>query len=85
MDKSAEEILALKPDIVLMDQGLIDFDGSDLVRCIRTMSSKQPYYVANTGGSDRELRNEGAFTNCDKGKNLVGVMQAIECLKEGNV
>jgi CheY-like chemotaxis protein len=79
----AQKIIAEKPDVVLMDEGLDrDFKGSELIPVINAEqklvdSKKRIIFVANTGGSDEELRFAGAYKNCDKGRKLEGVQMAF--------
>jgi len=79
LKKTADVILSTKSKIVLMDQGLMKINGSDLTRVLLSMPDA-PIVVANTGGSDDKLRQAGAFANCDKGSNLQGVKEAIGML-----
>ncbi len=81
MRQTALEILEQKPHVVLMDEGLIDFDGSELIPVIQALTEKPPLFVANTGGSDDKQRRVGAFPNCNKGEKLAPVAQAIEALE----
>jgi len=81
MKAVAERVLALNPDVIVMDQGLDnDFKGSELISVIRALAPRSPVFIANTGGEDEELRNAGAFPNCNKGEKLGPVAQAIESL-----
>lgn len=77
----AGEILALSPDVVLMDQGLNLLEGHELVRQIQSQvmasGATDIVFVANTGGSDDSLRSVGAFENCNKGERLLGVSRAL--------
>ncbi len=76
----AELVLAKKPDIILMDQGLDEnVDGSELILVIREKAAAV-IFVANTGGMDEQLRNAGAFPNCRKGEELRPVAQAMKTI-----
>lgn len=74
---TAQDILRLTPDLILMDQGLAGIRGSDLIRHIVELTVVPPVFIANTGGDDTELRRAGALTNCDKGRVANGIRQAI--------
>ncbi len=77
----AERVFAEDPHIVLMDEGLINFEGSELIPFMCKLIEKPPLFVANTGGLDNKLREVGAFPNCDKGKRIGPVAQAISHLE----
>lgn len=78
LSRAAQAVVELKPDIVLVDQGLGSFEGDDLVRKIREICpNSSPIFVANTGGSDDKLRAAGALENCDKGRRIDSVTRAV--------
>jgi CheY-like chemotaxis protein len=78
LSKTAQEILALNPQVILMDMGLRGFEGTELIGQLRKVAGQsEVIFVGNTGGNDDELRRVGAFANCDKGRNLQGVREAI--------
>lgn len=81
MKDSALKIISLDPDVVLMDQGLIDFEGSELIPVIQEVARREVTFVANTGGEDDKLRKVGAWPNCNKGKNLDGLRGALRSLQ----
>lgn len=75
--ETAERVAALKPDVVLMDEGLCGpFSGHDLVPAIRALTPNTRF-VANTGGSPGELNRAGAAGNCNKGRSLRDVERAV--------
>jgi len=82
LQKTAAAVLAEKPDIVLMDQGMPPINGSDLVRAVDEMMTEQDriVFVANTGGSPDELNSAGAIGSCRKGDDLSPMRQAIRML-----
>lgn len=76
--QTAEAVLAAKPDIVLMDQGMPVISGSELIGAIRGLPAGDGIvFVGNTGGSPDELNDAGAIGNCDKGRHLSPVVRAI--------
>ena len=77
LSTTAQAVVEMKPDVALMDQGLDPIEGDDLVRKIREICPNGPVFVANTGGSDDKLRSAGALENCDKGRRLGGLAQAV--------
>jgi hypothetical protein len=80
MSIMADEIRALKPDVVIMDQGLDnEIYGNQLITFM-VASSPELVFVANTGGDDRELRQAGAYPNCNKGEKLRYVVSAVESI-----
>ncbi|MFA6536229.1 MAG: hypothetical protein WC250_01140 [Candidatus Paceibacterota bacterium] len=81
MQKAAESVIALDPDVVLMDQGLVDFEGSQLIPVIRQIATKEIIFVANTGGEDVDLRRAGAYPNCGKGQKLDGLRGALHSIR----
>ncbi len=81
---TAQEVLDTQSQIVLMDQGLGDIKGSDLIKKMRDMrdiSKDTPVFIGNTGGSDSELVAVGTLTNCNKGASFVGMNHAMSLLK----
>lgn len=80
----AEKVFGLRPDVILMDQGLSRIEGSDLIPAIRSFfegkEKKAPNFVANTGGSGRELIEAGAYENFEKGMKPKGLRQALNVL-----
>lgn len=77
LKRTAQEILKLKPRIVLMDQGLGPIDGHEVILKIKELTETPPVFVGNTGGSSEELCKAGAIGNCDKGEKLNCVEEAI--------
>ena len=83
MTELARKIVAEKPDVVLMDEGLdSDINGSKLIPVIEAEQRnvdpiKQIVFVANTGGLDDDLCRAGAYENCEKGRKLQGVERAF--------
>ena len=78
---AAQEVLGRRAQIILMDQGLGDIEGSELIGVIEDIVSDfHPWFVGNTGGSDEKLIAAGALQNCEKGKNIAGISQAIKLL-----
>jgi len=82
LQQTAAAVLAAKPDIVLMDQGMPCISGSQLVGAIGGMLTEHDHivFVGNTGGSPEELNEAGAIGNCGKGRDLSPVRQAIRML-----
>lgn len=80
LSATALDVLKRSTDVILMDQGLGDIQGSDLIAKIRDLSETPPLFVGNTAGSDSELLSAGALTNCDKGEQLWGIIDAIKML-----
>jgi len=82
LQQTAAAVLAEKPDIVLMDQGMSPISGSDLIRAIGEMEtgSDRVVFVGNTGGSPEVLNEAGAIGNCRKGEDISPVRQAIRML-----
>lgn len=77
LERAAKEILKLKPQIVLMDQGLGTIDGHEVILKIKELAEAPPVFVGNTGGSGEELDEVGAIGNCDKGRKLDCVKKAL--------
>lgn len=77
LKRAGKEILALKPQIVLMDEGLGMIEGHDVISEIGNLTENPPIFVGNTGGSSDELREVGAIGNCEKGKKLDSVVEAL--------
>lgn len=68
--RASKEILALKPNIVLMDELMIDMTGDQLVNHIRSLSGGGMIrFVGNTGGDGEKLKKAGCFGNFQKGRN----------------
>lgn len=78
LTRVAKEIAACNPQIVLMDHGLRNIEGSDLVSIIKSVSGVSPVFVANTGGDAVKLRAAGCLANCNKGSDLSGVKEAVD-------
>ncbi|GEM_PF-2531815 len=77
LKRTAEAVAALKPDVVLMDEGLCGpFEGHELVPAIRELLP-DVRFVANTGGSPDMLNEVGARGNCEKGRTLRDVCAAV--------
>ena len=75
---TAKAVVEMKPDVVLMDQGLDLIQGDDLVKATRELCpDSAPVFVANTGGSDDDLIAVGALENCGKGRCLRGIIKAV--------
>ena len=78
LEITANEILNQNPQIVIMDQGLGNIEGSDLVKSIRNLNPKPcPIFVANTGGDGSELSSAGCLDNFAKGSSPNGFIQAL--------
>ncbi|MFH0818521.1 MAG: hypothetical protein V1898_00840 [Patescibacteria group bacterium] len=75
--KTACEILSLNPAIILLDQGMGDVSGDGIMRVLPDLVVVAPIIVANSGGGGHELHHAGALTNCDKGRDLRGVREAV--------
>jgi CheY-like chemotaxis protein len=74
----AQDVLRCKPDIVLMDQGMPPFKGSDLICAIHDVSvNRDIYFVGNTGGSLHELEQSGAHGNFAKGRDPGCILRAF--------
>ncbi|MEK7616240.1 MAG: hypothetical protein AAB420_03490 [Patescibacteria group bacterium] len=72
----ADAIMAMSPDIILMDQGLRGINGSDLVLVIKARGCKA-VFVANTGGGGSELAKAGCLDNFGKGENRMNFADAL--------
>lgn len=72
LQRTATALLALNPELVLMDQGLGDIDGSDLVQFMfqRKRPDERLFFVANTGGEPEPLISAGCWGNFNKGQDL---------------
>ena len=79
--ETAEAIIEVAPEIVLMDQGIPPIDGHEVVRKVKELASKHLTFVGNTGGSTDELDDVGCLANCSKGRYLDGVRQAVRYLR----
>lgn len=82
LEKTAQDVLSQNPDVVLMDRGLNDIYGEDLIKKIKEMCETPPIFVGNTDGDSKPLDNAGALKNCQKGKVLDGVEWAICTLNQ---
>ncbi|HAU65750.1 MAG: hypothetical protein UT30_C0009G0021 [Candidatus Uhrbacteria bacterium GW2011_GWF2_39_13] len=80
LEELANAVGSLNPNIVLMDQGLGDIEGSQLVAKIKDLGGKQPIFVANTGGDQEALRRVGCYENFEKGINPRGLLMALRGL-----
>jgi hypothetical protein len=74
LEKTAAALLEIEAEIILMDQGLGNIEGSELVRTILMIKSpdREIVFVANTGGDDRDLRSAGCYANFEKGRRFFG-------------
>jgi len=83
LESTAGKVLELKPDIVLMDEGLSDIEGSQLVPAIKRAlnGNFSVIFVANTGGTDEKLANVGCLGNFDKGHKPRGMVRAIDMIR----
>jgi CheY-like chemotaxis protein len=81
LKETAKAVLEVKPDIVLMDQGLGNIEGHSLVAAIREehFDGNEPIFVANTGGDASELLDVGCLANFDKGRRPKAILRAIDC------
>ncbi|MFH0874094.1 MAG: hypothetical protein V1846_04640 [Candidatus Komeilibacteria bacterium] len=79
LNRAAQEIMAFNPAVILMDMGLAGFEGTELVRQLQSLSNNIQY-IANTGGTPDELYSVGALENCEKGRNMAGMRQAMRNL-----
>jgi CheY-like chemotaxis protein len=78
---AAGAILELKPDIVIMDEGMPVVDGGQLIRAIRELNPEHEIeFVGSTGGMGEGLRAAGAILNLKKGAYLEPLEQAIRRL-----
>lgn len=80
LSEIAQAIIQKKPQIILMDQVMGDIKGDDLLYSVKLSSEDKIIFVGNTGGSGDQLCNAGALTNCRKGSEFRGLIQAIDCL-----
>ncbi len=77
----ARSVLELTPDVIVMDQGLGDIEGSDLVTTIKNQNPEhRPIFVANTGGDPNKLLNAGCLDNFEKGRAPKSIRQAISAV-----
>jgi CheY-like chemotaxis protein len=75
---TAREILDLRPDIAIMDEGMPVVNGGHLVTAIRALEPDfRIEFVGSTGGTGRDLREAGALLNLEKGRNPEILEQAI--------
>ncbi len=79
LSKTAQAVVEIKPDVVLMDQGLKMIEGHKLIGKIKEIWSQgqSPVFIANTSGSEDKLRAAGALPNCEKGRRLESVARAV--------
>lgn len=84
-DRLANEVIATGAEIILMDHGLINTDGAQVIRANKRIDPKgKRVFVANTGGdARRSFAGTGAIGNCQKGHNLNGIEDAI-CILQGD-
>ena len=77
---TAADVIACRPDIVVMDQGIGGIRGSDLIRKIGELmpDGLRVVFVGNTGGSPQELEEAGAIGNMDKGENIRPFLIALD-------
>lgn len=80
LTETARDVLSKRPDIVLMDRGLNDINGEDLIRKIKELFEESPIFVGNTDGDPEHLYEVGALRNFQKGKDPDGVNAAIRQL-----
>jgi hypothetical protein len=80
-NNAAQKIVADKPDIILLSHGFGGLEFKDLMGFIRRSSPKEIVFVANTGGDPARLMSRGALSNCDKGRHLEPVNQALEMVE----
>ena len=74
----AQKVVAAKPDIVLMDQGIGRINGPDLIGAIRKEDPETKIvFVGNTGGEPEKLNAAGAIGNLEKGRNTHPLTVAI--------
>lgn len=78
---TADKVLAREPDIILMDQGLSDLNGHEMVEVLKSKAQRRIIFVGNTGGDARELHSVGCLGNFDKGKSLRGFIQALQMIR----
>jgi len=77
-EKAAKVIMKHSPAIVLMDQGLGEINGHEVVLKIKELYTELPIFVANTGGTPDELISAGClYENCNKGESLSPIRSAI--------
>ncbi len=81
LERAAKEILELKPQIVLMDQGLGPINGHEVILKVKKLTEIPPVFVGNTGGSPDELNEAGAIGNCDKGGELGCVEKVLHYIE----
>lgn len=81
LKRASKAILALKPQVVLMDEGLGRIEGHEVISEIENLTANAPIFVGNTGGSSDELRKVGAIGNCNKGKELDSIEEALRYIE----
>ncbi len=80
-EQIVKDILEADPDIVLMDQGLGDIKGYDLVRALNEVT-KEIIFVANTDSEDdSHMIAVGCLSNCGKGAFPEGLRNALKKFK----
>lgn len=81
---AAKAVLELKPDIVLMDEGMPPIDGGQLIDVIRSFHPESRVeFVGNSGGAGDHLRLAGAIGNMRKGLDLEPLETAIRRFSHG--
>ncbi len=81
VEDTARQVITWKPDIVLMEEGLMPICGTEVITEIRR---QQPgcriRFVGNTGGAGDELESVGVYDNYDKGRNVYLLRRIISSL-----
>ncbi|MFA5185196.1 MAG: hypothetical protein WC551_01805 [Patescibacteria group bacterium] len=81
---TAQSVIDIRPDIVLMDEGMPVINGGQLILAIVSLKPDfQVEFVGNTGGSGHALREAGAIMNLDKGRDFNPLIQAIRRFGRG--
>ena len=85
--KAADQILALEPQVVFMDEGLIKIEGFDLVPVLRRIAREHGQNsitcIPNSGGSAEKLMNVCAgWDNFKKGENRVLLRSLLSTLRQ---
>jgi len=78
LDRAARDIVEINPDIILMDQGLKNIKGYNLIPKIRSISERFIFVANSDADDDEDMINAGCFSNCRKGKTVEGVRNALK-------
>ena len=77
--ETTQALLNKNPDIVLIDEGLGDISGADLVPQIRELAPSVAL-IANTGGEGAEFARVNLQGNLEKGRNIRYFARAVRSI-----